>query len=213
MLQETDHQRITAAIAHAEKTTSGKIHCVLTREVSRYREVPLAWASAIALLAPPIALFLQPSLLTRFSNDWASSQANDVHRQIIVAISGYAMCQIVLFLVVAVLLAIPAIRRLFTPGMLKRHRVHQATQHHFVSIHHHASETRPHILIYASLDDRKVEIIASESIHRLVGDIAWKEMAAAVSAGMRSDKPADGFVNAVQIAGAALAKHFPPIVA
>ncbi len=48
MLQEADHQRITDAIAAAEKTTSGKIHCVLTREISRYREVPLAWASGIA---------------------------------------------------------------------------------------------------------------------------------------------------------------------
>jgi putative membrane protein len=210
MLQEADHQRITDAIAAAEKTTSGKIHCVLTREISRYREVPLAWASSIALIAPSLALFLSPALLTRFSNGWAGS---DVNREVFRAISTYAMCQIVLFLIVAALLAIPALRRIFTPGFLKRHRVHQAAQHHFIAIHHHASETRPHILIYASLDDRKVEIIASESIHRLVGDIAWKEMAAAVSSGMRRGKPDDGFVNAVQIAGAALAKHFPPVPA
>lgn len=203
MLSEADHRKITNAIAQAERTTSGKIHCVLTREVSQYREVPLAWAAAIALLLPPIALSLRPGLIRQIVGGWAVPQ--------IEMLLGYALIQIALFPVVAMLLAIPAVRRAFTPGFLTQHRVRQMAQRQFVSIHHHESETRPHILIYASLDDRRVEIIASESIHRLVGEIAWKEMAAAVAAGMRDKNPTIGFVSAVQVAGAALVKHFPPV--
>jgi putative membrane protein len=202
MLSDADHKKITDAIAQAERTTSGKIHCVLTQEVSRYREVPLAWAAGIALLLPPIALSLKPTLLRQIVGGWAVPQID--------ILLGYALIQMMLFLVVAMLVAIPPIRRIFTPGFLTQHRVRQMAQRQFVSIHHHESETRPHILIYASLADRRVEIIASEAIHRLVGEVAWKEMAAAVAAGMRDKNPAAGFVNAVQVAGAALAKHFPP---
>jgi putative membrane protein len=202
MLSEADHKKITDAIARAEQTTSGKIHCVLTQEVSRYREVPLAWAAGAALLLPPIALSLKPTLLRQIMGGWAVPQID--------VLLGYALVQIGLFPVVAIVLAIPPIRRVFTPGFLIQHRVRQMAQRQFVSIHHHESETRPHILIYASLADRRVEIIASESIHSLVGEIAWKEMATAVSAGMRDGNPAAGFINAVQVAGAALAKHFPP---
>ena len=44
MLTENDHKRIADAITLAESKTSGEIFCVLTHQVSRYREVPLAWA-------------------------------------------------------------------------------------------------------------------------------------------------------------------------
>ena len=38
-------KRIADAITEAENKTSGEIFCVLAHEVSRYREVPLAWAA------------------------------------------------------------------------------------------------------------------------------------------------------------------------
>ena len=55
MLTQSDHKRIAAAITEAESKTSGEIFCVLAHEVSRYREVPLAWAAVAALVAPPLA--------------------------------------------------------------------------------------------------------------------------------------------------------------
>ena len=41
MISETDHQRIMAAVAAAEQKTAGDIICVMTREGSKYRQVPL----------------------------------------------------------------------------------------------------------------------------------------------------------------------------
>ena len=51
MLTQSDHERIAAAITEAESKTSGEIFCVLAHEVSRYREVPLAWAAIAACVA------------------------------------------------------------------------------------------------------------------------------------------------------------------
>jgi putative membrane protein len=59
-----DQARIAEAVAAAEKTTAGEIFCVLAPEVSDYRETPLVWAAAAALILPGAALFagLRPDL-------------------------------------------------------------------------------------------------------------------------------------------------------
>ena len=45
MLNEAEMDRIASAVAEAERGTSGEILCVVTGEVSDYRETPLAWAA------------------------------------------------------------------------------------------------------------------------------------------------------------------------
>jgi putative membrane protein len=115
----------------------------------------------------------------------------------------------VLFLVTALLVSQPRVRRLLTPRFLKRHRVRQVARHHFVASGARLSQDEPHILIYASLGDRQVELVAHEAIHRAVGDGPWNAAVTAVTEGMKSGKPADGFIRAIEICGEALAAHFP----
>ena len=57
MLSRQDHDRISAAITEAEQRTRGEVFCVLAQEVSRYREVPLAWGALAALLAPALMVW------------------------------------------------------------------------------------------------------------------------------------------------------------
>ena len=58
MLSEQDRMRISAAITEVEGKTSGEIFCVLAKDVSRYREVPLLWAAVAAFIAPPLLVIL-----------------------------------------------------------------------------------------------------------------------------------------------------------
>ena len=55
MLTQADKDRISAAITEAESKSRGEIFCVLAHEVSRYREVPLFWATVAALSAAAAA--------------------------------------------------------------------------------------------------------------------------------------------------------------
>ena len=64
-------------------------------------------------------------------------------------------------------------------------------------------------MIFASLADRKVEVLADKLIHDAVSDQVWEKAVAAVLAGMKKGKAGDGFVDAVGICGGALAQHFP----
>ena len=96
-----------------------------------------------------------------------------------------------------------------TPRFLKRHRVRQVARHHFAASGAKLSHAEPHILIYASLNDRQVELVAHKAIHDVVGEGPWNAAVAAVTEGMAAKKPADGFVRAIEICGEALTAHFP----
>jgi putative membrane protein len=211
MLTAFDHKRIADAITEAESKTSGEIFCVLAQEVSRYREVPLGWAAIAALALPPLLVLagLRRLALADIFSSWTDDSLRMVEDLILRVLSTYALLQAGLFLIVALVVALPRVRRLMTPLFLKRHRVRQLARHHFVASGMRLSGAEPHILIYASLKDRQVELVAHDAIHKAVGEGPWNAAVSAVTTGMKADKPADGFVRAIEICGEALAAHFP----
>src|SRR6201999_3344301 len=102
---------------------------------SNYREVPLAWAAAVALLAPLVALLLgaDPAMLTPWRQDWTVGHASAVGGALTPALESMIVAQVVLFAVVAGLVSIPPVRRLLTPSPLKRRRVHRAALQQFLA--------------------------------------------------------------------------------
>ena len=214
MLSAADHQRITAAVRAAEANTTGEIVCILSQEVSNYRETPLACAAAIALVAPPLALLagLPPEALfswalTPGARDWTSGAGSGL--SLAQVLEAFGLMQVVLFAAVAGLVSIPPIRRVLTPAPLKRHRVHRAALQQFLATGLHASPTRTGVVIFAAQHDRRVELLADDAIHAAVGEVVWNAAIAAVQDAMKRGRPADGFVRAVELCGEALAEHFP----
>jgi putative membrane protein len=209
MLKPKDHQRIADAIAKVEAQTSGEIFCIVAEEVSKYREIPLAYAAGVALILPPAALLLglHPWTLADFGAGW--NDAPNLGQAVTQALATYAAAQALLFALTAFFVAIPPIRRLLTPRFLKRHRVKRTAYAHFASTGLSHTEARTGVLIFAALKDRQVELVADAAIHKEVGDQAWDGAVAALVKGIKSRDPASGFVRAIDICGAALAEHFP----
>lgn len=212
MLNDKDKARISAAITEVEEKTSGEIFCVLAKDVSRYREVPLLWAAVAAFVVPPLLVLsgLHRLALASIFTSWTDESAHAMEGLILRALSSFELVQAAIFLCVAIIVAMPGVRRAVTPGALKTYRVRQAARRHFVAVGARLSHAEPHVLIYASLADRRVELVAHDNIHKAVGEGPWNDSVAAVVEGMKSGKPADGFVKAIGICGAALAQHFPP---
>jgi putative membrane protein len=211
MLSKTDQKRIADAVEAAEEGTSGEITCVLAQEVSNYREVPLGWAALAALGIPPLLVLsgLQRLALADIFTSWTDESVRMVEALIVRALSAYSLLQAAIFLVVALVVALPRVRRVMTPGALKRHRVRTVAQHHFAATGYKLEKGVPHILIFASLKDRRVELVAHQAIHDTVGQGLWDEAVAAVTDGMKTGHSADGFVRAIALCGDAMAKHFP----
>ena len=212
MLSKTDHEKIAAAVGEAEEGTSGEILCVLARSVSNYRETALAWGAGAALLAPPIGLALGIHTLwpIKAASAWSAASTGDMDAAVRLALSSYAMAQIVVFAVVAI--AIAAWRPLklaLTPKILKHRRVHQAAMAQLMATRMLGSSIGAAVVIFASIEDRMVVVVADEAIHARVGDPAWDQAVAAVLNGIKRGDPASGFVDAVRLCGALLAEHFP----
>jgi len=212
MLSDTDKARISAAISKAEENSSGEIFCVLAGQVSRYREVPLLWAALAGFIVPPLLVLtgLHRLALASIFSSWTDESARAMEGLILRALTTYGLVQAGLFACVAIIVVLPPVRRMLTPGPLRQYRVRQAARRHFVAAGARLSNAEPHILIFASLDDRRVELVAHDAIHQAVGEGPWNAAVAAVVEGMKAKRPADGMVKAIEICGAALAQHFPP---
>ena len=207
-----DLARIADAVAEAEKTTAGEIFCVLAPEVSDYRETPLVWAAAAALVLPAGALFagFRPEMLTRLFGGWTVGHQAALDGAILSALSTYIALQAVVFVVAALLVSIPTIRRALTPGSLKAARVRRAAMEQFLGHGLHVTRDRTGVLIFAALAEHRVEVIADEGIYAAAPDTVWDEVVADLVGGLKRGKTADGFVAAVARAGAILAAHVPP---
>ena len=210
-LTPADRERIAAAVAQAETRTSGEILCVLTEEVSDYREVALAWAAAVALLAPPLAFFAgaQPLSINQALGGWSIAHSAAAEARIGLAVTLYAAAQAALFAACLLVFSLPPLRRALTPGPLKDRRVHKAAFRHVVGTGLHLRPEHTGVLIFASIQDRRMEVIADEIIHAKVGQGAWDEIVAQALAAMRQGGPGEGLAKAVTLCGDLLARHFP----
>jgi putative membrane protein len=206
-----DQARIAQAVVAAEKTTAGEIFCVLAPEVSDYRETPLVWAAAAALVLPAAALLagLRPDMLTRLFGGWTVGHATTTDTAIFSALSVYIALQVAIFILAALIASIPPVRRALTPGTLKTARVKRAAMDQFLSQGLHQTRDRTGVLIFAALAEHRVEVIADEGIYKAAPNTVWDEVVADLVAGLKRGKVADGFVAAVTRTGQILASHVP----
>jgi len=212
MLNKAEHDAVRDAVAAAEARTSGEIFCVVAAQSAHYGEVPFGWASAVALAAPPVALALgvrPAALLAAFQNDWVAAHTAAISSAMTTALIGYGALQAVLFVAVAAVASMPAVKIALTPGSLKRSQVHKRAMEQFFARGLPALEEQAGVLIYVSSAERRVEIIAGEGIHGKVGDATWNRAVASALERIRRGDAAGGLIAAIEICGAALAEHFP----
>jgi putative membrane protein len=182
-----DEKRIAEAIRAAEQKTSGEIFCVMAIASSNYRFVPIARAALVAL-AVPLPLFY-------FTPLWAE--------QIYFA-------QLAIFLACAVLFSLPGLRFALVPRWIKRDRAGVEAKRQFAAHGLHLTQQRTGVLIFASIAERYVEIIADSGINDKVSPEVWDKAVKAMIAKIKQGQPFEGFLEAIRICGEVLAKHFPP---
>ncbi len=187
MISDTDRVRVSDAIREAETRTAGEICCVIAGRSDSYRLVPVAWAAFAALLAPLPILAL---------TDWS-------------AMTVYLL-QIGAFLGVALGLSHPKIRFGVVPRQAMHASAHAEAMRQFYALGVDRTERRTGVLIFASVAERYVEIVADTGINGKVLPDVWNNAVATLVKAIRAGQPADGFISAIEQCGAVLAAHFPP---
>lgn len=195
LFSEADRERIADAIRRAEQRTSGEIVAIVARESDSYRFIALLWASLIAL-SLPLVVILAPRLTQwRFAFQGPETL--------------YLM-QLVLFIVLALLLQLPALRHALTPWPVKKARAHQRAMQQFIAQDLHSTEQRTGVMIFVSVAEHYVEILADTRIAQKVDPYVWRKTVDELTAAIGAGRPGDGFIAAIEACGEVLAEHFPP---
>lgn len=209
-----DHERINAAISRAEETTAGEITCVVKAKAMDYRETPLAWAAAIALIVP-LGLFA----LGFLPHKWLATAMSQTTGWTSIGVTGafhsrdvvlaYALLQLLLFVVVYALVALTPLKVWLTPRATKHRKAHEKALEQFYGRGLHLTREHTGVMIYCALEERFVEVIADEGIYTKVDTSLWDNTVQVLLKHIRTGDLTTGFEQAVEACGNALSAHFP----
>lgn len=186
-ISASEAERISAAITKAERGTSGEIVAVVADQSSRYQHVPFMWAALLALIVPwPLIHFT-----------WMKVQ-------------WIFLIQLVVFLALLALAWHPKIRISLVPKSILRANTRRRAAEQFLAQNLHTTTGRTGVLIFVSVAERRVEIIADSAIDALVEKGTWQKIVDDFTADITAGRRVEGFETAIARIGTLLAEHFPP---
>jgi len=206
-ITKQDHERVAHAVAQAERGTSGEIVTIMAGRSASYLDVVHGWMVIAVLVALGTLASLPTATIDAVLARLLGWQAQIDHHEMLLAL--LILATVVAAAVRLVLAPLP-MRLAMTPGWMEQRRVRARALDCFRIGAEKRTAGHSAVLIYVSLAERRVEIIADRAIHGLVEPDAWGDAAKALVAAMRDGRPGDGMADAVHHVGALLAVHFPP---
>jgi len=186
-LNNNDKQRIAEAIEQAERNTRGEFVTVIAQEADDYLYIPTLWAALIALLVPGVVEF----------SVWPRAYAYNYELQVIT------------FVICALLFRWTPIKRLLIPKRVKQQRAHRLAQEQFFQQNLHHTSERTGVLLFVSITEHYVEIIADKGINDKVHAGVWDEIVIDFIHQVKAGHVTTGFLHAVKACGDVLAEHYP----
>jgi putative membrane protein len=183
-----EKERIRQAVEAAEQRTSGEIVPMLVGSSARYTEVELGGV-VVGLIAG--------TLTGLFGADpWGA-----LHMQLVWPLVGAALGFI--------LSRTPSVKRRFIPKGRIAEAVHARSLVAFTAHGLHYTRAHTGILIFASLFEHRVEVLADRGINEKVKPGTWDEIVQLLTSGLKSGGGCAAFCAAIERCGDILAAHFP----
>jgi putative membrane protein len=205
-LTDADREKVSAAIAGAEGSTSGEIVAVATPISDAYHDVALHWALVPLFAVLAWAAWRPTALVWWYDYLFGGWSPDPTLSELLTLLMVFAALK---FTVALLILRWMPLRLLLTPGATKHRRVRRRAIAVFQAAAAGRTAGKTGILIYLSLAERRAEIIADEAILKLTDDHTWGEAMHAMIEHLREGRPGDGIVAAIERVGLVLAEHFP----
>jgi len=205
-LSESDHARISAAVAQAELLSSGEIVTILADRSDGYTDVALAWSALVGFLAlaalaiaPDFYIGIYDRLIADWGHEWTP-------RELFGLAAGVAAIK---FAAMLLLQLWQPLKFWLVPAPIRTMRVHNRAVRAFRIGAERRTTGRTGILIYLSMREHRAEIVADEAIASKVEPGVWGDAMNAMLAELKHGRVADGMVAAIDRVGAILALHLP----
>ena len=205
-LTAEDHDKVSAAIAAAEAKTNGEIVAVATPISDPYHDVGLHWALVPLFAVLAWAAWRPTALEWWYDFLFGGWQAEPTLSQLLTLLMVFAALK---FTVALLILKWMPLRLALTPGATKHRRVRRRAVAMFKAAAERRTVGRTGILIYLSMAEHRAEIIGDEAITKVTTPETWGEAMAALITDVKTGRPGDGIVAAVERIGDVLAEHFP----
>lgn len=198
MITEQNMTKISDAIGKAEQKTTGEIVCVLTKQSDDYRYIPILWA-AIAALAVPLLFLIY---------DWAFVEVGSYAVEMPDPYIVY-FAQLCVFLIGYFAFQWRVLKFALLPKTVTQKRAKRLAAEQFVMQKIHLTDERTGVLLFISVGEKYVEIIADHGIAQKLDEDVWQGILDALIVEIKADNMNIGIVNAVEQVGALLQTHFP----
>jgi len=201
-LDEAAMGRIAQAVQDAEKTTDGEIVVVMAKESSRYSFWELLASVICSVLIFAALLPFADEIFGLFSRVFWSVPL--WYLPAFFGISAFALIAI-LFTVAN----IPVVDRLVVPRFVRMASVTNRAFQLFAQTGVHDTKNHSGILVYVSILERQVRILADSGINARISQDMWKLIADDLSAGIGEKKYEEAILGTIQKCGDLLSQHFP----
>lgn len=209
-LNTENKAKVIAAIKANEIKTSGEIYCVIARKSDDYRWILMIWAVVLSLIIPLLMALFNFNLFEFLFSPILGWQAASIFENSSFIIYGDLILQALIFVIAAFLSRNNEIVLALTPQSIKRQDVHKFARDQFLAHGIHQTNEKTGVLIYVSLAEHIVEIVADSGIHSKVSQNFWGDAIAKILIKTKQGDLADGLVDGINDIGAILAEHFPP---
>jgi putative membrane protein len=186
-LSAEEHARIRTAIESVERETSADLALVVVRASDRYSMYPPLVAGFGALIITAILVIARPHTGGRAA----------------------ILIELILLIALTVIFDWLPIRLALVPTRVRHAHARQLARREFMAHSRRGAERPKLILLFVSLGEHYVEIIADPQTHALAPGSTWERIVADFLTNVKAGRTADGVLAAIEGCGAILKTHHP----
>lgn len=190
-VNQSDLLKIQTAIAHAELKTSAEIVPLIIRKSSTIQHVPILLFTVALLCCFGVGVEIWPPEETNF-------------------FELYMIVSIIFSLGFAFIVAkFDFAQRWLTSDFDKSHQVANRAELEFYRCGVTATRDATGVLIFISLMERRVEIVADRAISQVIENKVWEELVATLIGEIKKGQLVQGLLSCIESCGHALNTSFP----
>lgn len=201
-LKKDDLKKISSAVKDAESKTSGEIATAIIKESYNYAVYELLFAVIVGFIYFVVMMFFVGSIENRLQSlFW------DYHIGYLLIFYGFST-----FLVIALfyfLGNISTIDRLIVSKKIKWQKVKERALRHFMESGVYNTKDRTGILIFISILEKRVELLADSGINEKIPQKKWQSIVDNIIKGIKEKNVTPHLIESINECGKILAEHFP----
>lgn len=201
-LNDDDLKKIRESVNSAEKTTSGEIATAIIKESSDYAFYELGFSLIVGAL-----YFICIMLFSGSVESWFKSLFWEYQSTYFSIFTGFSIFAVIG--ITYVLSNIPAVDRLIIPKKIQNKKVQNRAVRHFIESETCYTQDRTGILIFISIMERKVILLADKGINEKIPQDKWDKIVSDLVIGIKDNNIVGSITDSVKTCGDILTKEFP----